>query len=83
MSIIEFLSLKSATVFEPFCSSRDVDCVHNALLWAFVSVPTDSAPSTQSPKRGGDYCDMASSQSMLSEGEKRKRVGFDWWMVWK
>ena len=38
---------------------------------------------TISEERGGDYHDMASSQGALSEGEKRKRVGFDWWMVWK
>ena len=40
---------------------------------------------TISEERDGDYRAMASSQGVLSEGEKRemKRVSFDWWMVWK
>ena len=31
-----------------------------SIMWASVSVPTDSVPTTQSPKRGGDYRAMAS-----------------------
>ena len=45
-------------------------------MWASVKVPTDSVPTTQSPKRGGeDYRVMASSQGVLSEGEKREKEG--------
>ena len=37
-----------------------------------------------SREKGRDSCTMASSQSMLSEGlRKRKREGFDGWMVWR
>ena len=44
-----------------------------AFLWVSVCVPTDSVPShTISEERGGDYRDMASSQGVLSEGEKRE-----------
>ena len=46
-----------------------------SIMWASVSVPTDSVPTTQSPKRGGDYRAMASSQGVLSEGEKREKEG--------
>ena len=53
------------------------------IMWASVRVPSDSVPTTQSPKKElWDYRAIASSQGVLSEGEKRKRVGFDWWMVW-
>ena len=40
------------------------------------------ANNTVSKDRGEDYRAMASNQGMLCEGEKRERVGFDWWMVW-
>ena len=40
-----------------------------------VSELTDSVPTTQSPKRGGDYRAMASSQGVLSESEKREKEG--------
>ena len=53
-------------------------------MWASVCVSTDSMPTAVSKERGGDYHAMASRQGVLSEGEReRKRVGFDWWMVWK
>ena len=44
-------------------------------MWASAGVPTDSVPTTQSQKRGGDYRAMASSQGALSEGEKREKEG--------
>ena len=39
---------------------------------------------TISREKGGDYRAMASSQGVLNGGKrKRKREGFDGWMVWR
>ena len=45
------------------------------MIKASVRDPTDNMPMTISEEKGGDDCDMASSQGTLSEGEKREKDG--------
>ena len=68
---------------------QDVISVIYIFFYVFVcscqSANRQRVNHTVSEERGGDYRAVASSQGMLSEGEKREkeREGFDWWMVWK
>ena len=54
-------------------------------MWASVSVPTDSVPTTQSLKRkvGTIMLWPQARACLVRVKRERKRVGFDWWMVWK
>ena len=48
-------------------------------------MPTDTVPTTQSPKRNvGTIALWPQARACWVKAEReRKRVGFDWWMVWK
>ena len=50
-------------------------------IWASVKVPTNSVPTTQSLKRGGDCCAMTSSQGAALCLLKKEcdRVHVEWW----
>ena len=59
--------------------------IHNQQLWASVRVPTDSVPTTQSPKRRvGTIAIWPQARACFVRVERgKKREGFDSWMVWR